>query len=178
VFLGPLKNIPFKEKEELNSKAHDLDWCTNALSEDQILQMKKQDLLLASPKEKGKDENSTEDTKMNDSGSKRAKSKKFWDAKKDAKKKKNVVEMDRENKGMGVEGNDVERLYGTREPTDPKQAAKKENLKMEDNSKQESLDAEDSLAKDVDMEDLPLRSTEPAVLPDADPTPGHGSVED
>jgi hypothetical protein len=57
VFLGPLKNIPFKEKEELNSKAHDLDWCTNALSGDQILQMKKQDLLLASPKEKGKDEN-------------------------------------------------------------------------------------------------------------------------
>ena len=178
MFLGPLKNIPFKEKEELNSKAHDLDWCTNALSEDQILEMKKQDLLLATPKEKGKDENATEDAKMKDSGSKRAKSKKFWDAKKDAKKRKDGVEKDRENKDMGVEENDEEKLYGTRESTDREQAAKKENLKRDDYGKQESLDTEDSLAKDVDMEDLPLRSTEPAVLPDADSTPGHGSVED
>ena len=177
VFLGPLKYIPFKEKEELNSKAHDLDWCTSALSEDQILEMKKQDLLLETPTEKGKDEDATEDIKMKDSGSKRAKSKKFWDAKKDAKKKKDGIKKDRENKDMGVEENDEEKLYGTREPTDLKQAAKKENLK-EDDGKRESLDTEDSLAKDVEMEDLPLRSTEPDVLPDADSTPGLGSVED
>jgi hypothetical protein len=51
-------------------------------------------------------------------------------------------------------------------------------LKKDDNGKEENLDTEDSLAKDVDMEDLPIRSAEPDVLPDADSTPGHGSVED
>lgn len=178
VFLGALKDIPFKEKEELDAEAHDLDWSTSALPEDMILEMKKQDLLLATRKEEGKDEDATEDAKMKDSGSKKAKSKRWWDAKKDAKKRKEGVEKDRENKDMGVEKNDEEKLYGTREPTDPKHAAEKENLKKGDNGKQESLDTEDSLAKDVEMEDTPLRSAELDVLPDADSTPGHGSVED
>ncbi len=178
VLLGALKDIPFKEKGELNSEAHELDWSTTELPEYILLEMKKQDLLLATRKEEGKDGDATEDAKMKDSSSKKAKSKKWWDAKKDAKKRRDGVEKDKENKDMGIEENDEEKLYGTRQPTDPNHAAEKENLKKGDNGKQKSLDTEDSLAKIVDMEDPPLRSVEPDVLPAADFTPGHGSAED
>jgi hypothetical protein len=47
VFLGALSDIPFRRKRELKAEAHDLDWSTSPLSEEQVLAMRNEDLLLA-----------------------------------------------------------------------------------------------------------------------------------
>jgi hypothetical protein len=129
VFLGALKDIPFKEKEELNAEAHDLDWSTSALPEDMILEMKKQDLLLVTRKEEGRMKMLRRMQRGRTRAARRQRARGGGMLRKTQKKRKDGVEKDRENKDMGAEENDEEKLYGTREPTDPKHTAEKENLK-------------------------------------------------
>ena len=67
VFLGALNDIPFKRKGDLKVEIHDLDWSTSPLTEEQVLAMREEDLLLAVRKNTEKDLDAKDDAKTKNS---------------------------------------------------------------------------------------------------------------